>query len=131
MFSCAISSLLCYHYVFVLVQSREKQVQLIRNLFFRQLSVPLANLRSTLLTYKTWEAEQGSTLGVDPNSLDGLPSNVASAYQKALDLLNARTHFEEQIARKDIPDYERLQKFMVCTYNVLQHVVGLFFELLL
>nr|XP_027113324.1 squamous cell carcinoma antigen recognized by T-cells 3 [Coffea arabica] len=104
------------------IESREKQVQLIRNLFFRQLSVPLANLRSTLLTYKTWEAEQGSTLGVDPNSLDGLPSNVASAYQKALDLLNARTHFEEQIARKDIPDDERLQKFM--TYLNFEQSMG-------
>lgn len=103
-------------------ESREKQVQLIRNLFFRQLSVPLSNLRSTLLTYKAWEAEQGSTLGVDPNSLEGLPSNVASAYQKALDLLNARTHFEEQIARKDIPDDERLQKFM--TYLNFEQSMG-------
>ncbi|KAL3515786.1 hypothetical protein ACH5RR_022688 [Cinchona calisaya] len=92
-------------------ESREKQIQLIRNLFFRQLSVPLASLRSTLLAYKAWEAEQGSILAVDSNSLDGLPSNIASAYQKALDLLNARTQFEEQITRKDVPDAERLSNF--------------------
>lgn len=100
-----------------LLQSKEKQVQRIRNLFFRQLSVPLSEMSSTLLTYKAWEAEQGSVVDNDPSSLDGLPPHIASAYQKALEMLKLRTNFEEQIAQKeDASDSERLQEFMVCMY---------------
>lgn len=93
-------------------ESKEKQVQRIRKLFFRQLSVPLSEMSSTLLTYKAWETEQGSVVDNDPSSLDGLPSHIASAYQKALEMLKLRTNFEEQIARKDASDSERLQEFM-------------------
>ncbi|MCD7458196.1 hypothetical protein HAX54_037515 [Datura stramonium] len=92
--------------------SREKQVQRIRNLFHRQLSVPLVDLCSTLLTYKAWEAEQGAKLAVDSSNLDGLSPHVASSYQKALDMMNARTHFENQISHKVAPESERLQHFM-------------------
>ncbi|CAI9101486.1 OLC1v1038822C2 [Oldenlandia corymbosa var. corymbosa] len=101
-------------------ESKDKSLQNIRTLFYRQLSVPLANLESTLTAYKTWEAEQGISLDLDPNSLDGLPSPVAAAYQKALDALNARTHFEEKIARQD--DSERLQHFM--TYLKFEQSLG-------
>lgn len=92
--------------------SREKQVQRIRNLFHRQLSVPLADLCSTLLTYKAWEAKQGANLDVESSNLDGLSPQVASSYQKALDMLNARTHLENQISHKVAPESERLQQFM-------------------
>lgn len=100
-------------FVFIVMQSREKQVQRIRNLFHRQLSVPLADLCSTLLTYKTWEAEQGANLDVESSNFDGLSPQVASSYQKALDMLNARTHLENQISDKVAPESERLQQFMV------------------
>ncbi|KAK4739542.1 hypothetical protein R3W88_003239 [Solanum pinnatisectum] len=92
--------------------SREKQVQRIRNLFHRQLSVPLADLCSTLLTYKAWEAEQGANIDVDSSNLDGLSPQVASSYQKSLDMMNARTHLENQISHKVAPESERLQHFM-------------------
>ncbi|RVW44339.1 Squamous cell carcinoma antigen recognized by T-cells 3 [Vitis vinifera] len=45
-------------------EAKEKQVQRIRNIFHRQLSVPLANMRSTLLAFKAWEVEQGNVLDV-------------------------------------------------------------------
>ncbi|XP_021888204.1 squamous cell carcinoma antigen recognized by T-cells 3 isoform X2 [Carica papaya] len=93
-------------------EGREKQVQRIRNLFHRQLSVPLANLRSLLLGYKAWEVEQGSKLDSESSNVDGIPSHIASAYQKALDMFHARIHLEEQISKKDISDTEKFQQFM-------------------
>ncbi|MED6221755.1 hypothetical protein PIB30_057815 [Stylosanthes scabra] len=66
-------------------QAKEKQVQRIRGLFRRQLSVPLADMSSSLTQYKTWEEKQGSVR--DPI--------VLSAYQKAMEMYNARAHFEE------------------------------------
>ncbi|KAM7481993.1 hypothetical protein LguiB_006576 [Lonicera macranthoides] len=94
------------------IEAREKQVQRIRNIFHRQLSVPLKDLSTTLLTYKAWEAVQGSTLDINSSSLDGIPSHVVSSYQKALEMLNARAQLEEQISRRDVSDSERLQHFM-------------------
>ncbi|THG04523.1 hypothetical protein TEA_010714 [Camellia sinensis var. sinensis] len=94
------------------VEGREKQVQRIRSIFHRQLSVPHSDLRPTLLAYKAWEAEQGNVLDASSSDLDGISAHVASAYQKALEMLNARVHFEEQISKKDIPDMERLQEYM-------------------
>ncbi|MED6113486.1 hypothetical protein PIB30_071256 [Stylosanthes scabra] len=83
-------------------QAKEKQVQRIRGLFRRQLSVPLADMSSTLADYKTWEGKQGSVQ--DPN--------VLSAYQKALEMYNARVHFEEHVTRLDSPDSERLHHYL-------------------
>ncbi|CAL5380029.1 unnamed protein product [Camellia sinensis] len=94
------------------VEGREKQVQRIRSIFHRQLSVPHSDLRPTLLAYKAWEAERGNVLDASSSDLDGISAHVASAYQKALEMLNARVHFEEQISKKDIPDMERLQEYM-------------------
>lgn len=96
-----------------LLQEKEKQVQRIRSIFHRQLSVPLANLRSILLAYKSWEVELGTALDIESGDLDGIPSTVASAYQKALEMYNARADFEEQIARQDISDSEKFQQFTV------------------
>lgn len=72
-------------------------------------------MRSTLLAYKGWEVEQGKTLDTKSSDLDGIPSHVASAYHKALEMYNARIHLEEQISRQDVSDSERLQQFMVCS----------------
>ncbi|PQQ20561.1 squamous cell carcinoma antigen recognized by T-cells 3 [Prunus yedoensis var. nudiflora] len=93
-------------------QARDKQIQRIRTIFHRQLSVPHANMRSTLLDYKAWEVEQGNILNAGSSDLDGISSHVASAYNKALEMYNARVHLEEQICRQDMSDSEKLQNFM-------------------
>lgn len=96
-----------------MLQAKEKQIQRIRTIFHRQLSVPLVNMRSTLQAYKAWEMEQGNVLDVESSDLDAISSHVASAYKRALEAYNARVHLEEQISRQDISDAERLQQFMV------------------
>lgn len=102
------------------MQTRENQLQRIRNIFQRQLSVPHGDLSATLLVYKAWEAEHGSTLVVNSSNLDGVPSHVASAYQKALEMLSARADLEDQISRQDLPDAERLRQFIVCCFIPLK-----------
>lgn len=77
------------------------------------MSIPLANLKSTLLAYKSWEVEQGNALDAESDNLDGIPSHVASAYQKAEEMYNARADLEEQISRQDIPESEKFQHYMV------------------
>ncbi|KAJ0937713.1 putative RNA recognition motif domain, tetratricopeptide-like helical domain superfamily [Helianthus annuus] len=94
------------------LESREKQVQRVRNIFHRHLSIPHSDMTSTLLTYKAWESEHGNTLDVNSSSTDGISPHVASAYQKALDMLSVRADFEEKIAGSDVSDTERLQSFM-------------------
>ncbi|XP_058215043.1 uncharacterized protein LOC131326319 [Rhododendron vialii] len=94
------------------VEAREKQIQRIRHIFHRQMSIPLGELRSTLVAYKSWEAEHGTVPDANSGELDGVSSYVASAYQKALEMLNARVLFEERVSRLDAPDVERLQEYM-------------------
>ncbi|KAK6159708.1 hypothetical protein DH2020_003089 [Rehmannia glutinosa] len=106
--------------------AKEKQIQRIRNLFHRQLSVPLADLKSTLLAYKAWEADHGSSIDVNSGELDGLSSHVVSVYQKALEMLNARAHLEEKISQKDI-DSEKLQNSWYFLYDI-HHSTYLKFE---
>ncbi|KAH9750221.1 hypothetical protein KPL71_013791 [Citrus sinensis] len=84
-----------------------------------KLSVPLANSSATLLTYKSWEVEQGAVLDVESSNLDGDSSNVALAYQKALEMCNARAHLEEQISRQDLSDSEKFQQFMVDEFTII------------
>ncbi|RDX66600.1 Squamous cell carcinoma antigen recognized by T-cells 3, partial [Mucuna pruriens] len=93
-------------------QAKEKQVQHIRSLFHRQLSVPLADMSSTLVAYKTWEVEQGSLQDVESIDLVDIYPRVVSSYQKALEMYNARFHLEEQILGPNISDSERLQHYM-------------------
>ncbi|XP_041010995.1 squamous cell carcinoma antigen recognized by T-cells 3-like isoform X2 [Juglans microcarpa x Juglans regia] len=93
--------------------AKEKQVQRIRTIFHRQLSVPLVNMRSTLQAYRAWEMEQRNDLGVESSDLDGVPSHIASAYQRALEGYNARVHLEEQILRQDMSESEKLQQYMI------------------
>nr|GEX20093.1 squamous cell carcinoma antigen recognized by T-cells 3 [Tanacetum cinerariifolium] len=100
------------------LESMKIQIQRIRNLFHRQLSIPHGDMRSTLLTYKTWEAEHGNTFDATNSTTDGISPHVASAYQKALDMLNARAEVEQQIVRSDVSDAERLQSFW--TYKTLK-----------
>ncbi|KAF7142436.1 hypothetical protein RHSIM_Rhsim05G0118000 [Rhododendron simsii] len=94
------------------VEAREKQIQRIRHIFHRQMSIPHVGLRSTLVAYKSWEAEHGTVPDANSGELDGVSSYVASAYRKALEMLNARVLFEERVSRLDAPDVERLQEYM-------------------
>ncbi|KAL6178887.1 hypothetical protein ACLB2K_050404 [Fragaria x ananassa] len=93
-------------------QAREKQIQRIRVIFQRQLSVPHGDMRSTLLAYKAWEMEQGIIVDTGCSDHDGISSHIASAYQKALEIYNARVCFEEKISQHDMPDEARLKQFM-------------------
>ncbi|CAK8530107.1 unnamed protein product [Lathyrus sativus] len=92
-------------------QAKEKQIQQIRSLFHRQLSIPLADMNSTLIAYKSWEVELGNFHDVSTDLIDSYP-HVASAYKKALEMYNARVHLEERISSQDISDSERLQQYM-------------------
>uniref|UniRef100_A0A2P2M5R6 RRM domain-containing protein n=3 Tax=Rhizophora mucronata TaxID=61149 RepID=A0A2P2M5R6_RHIMU len=94
------------------IKAREAQIQQIRSLFQRQLSVPLENLRPTLLSFKAWEVKHGNVLDALSGDLDGISSHVASAYQKAMEMYIVRVHHEEQISRKDVSDTEKFQNFM-------------------
>ncbi|KAD4179650.1 hypothetical protein R6Q59_031994 [Mikania micrantha] len=94
------------------LESKEKQVQRIRNIFHRHLSIPHGDMTSTLLTYKAWEYEHGNTPDVNSSSTDEISPHVASAYQKALDMLSVRVDFEEKIVQSDVLDTDRLQSFM-------------------
>ncbi|KOM49302.1 hypothetical protein LR48_Vigan08g012900 [Vigna angularis] len=93
-------------------QAKEKQVQRIRSLFHRQLSVPLADMSSTLTAYKAWEAEQRNLQDVETIDLVDIYPHVASSYQKALEMYNARFHLEEQILSLNVSDSEKLQHYM-------------------
>ncbi|KAK1274923.1 Heterogeneous nuclear ribonucleoprotein 1 [Acorus gramineus] len=93
-------------------EEKAKQIQRIRALFHRQLSVPLADLRSTLLAYKHWEAEQGGIDEIGSGELDGIPPNVASSYQKAMDAYTTRAPYEELISKGNVSNVERIQHFM-------------------
>ncbi|KAF5733143.1 squamous cell carcinoma antigen recognized by T-cells 3 [Tripterygium wilfordii] len=101
---------------------KEKQVQRIQNIFHRQLSVPLSDLTSTLLAYKSWETEQGNILDVGSNNVDGISSKLALSYQKALEMYNARAYFEEQITAHDTADLGKFQHFM--TYIKFEQSFG-------
>ncbi|KAF9690327.1 hypothetical protein SADUNF_Sadunf01G0184000 [Salix dunnii] len=94
------------------IKAKELQVQRIRNIFHRQLSVPLVNMRSTLLAYKAWEVEQGTDLDAKSSEVDGISSHLASAYQKAMEAYNARAQHEEQISMQNLSDTEKFQNFM-------------------
>ncbi|CAK7357216.1 unnamed protein product [Dovyalis caffra] len=102
------------------IKAKELQVQRVRNIFHRQLSVPLVNLQSTLLAYKAWEVEQGTDLDAKSSEVDGIPSHLASAYQKAMEAYNARAQHEEQISMQNISDTEKFQNFMVIVVNYLK-----------
>lgn len=93
-------------------EEKAKQVQRIRVLFHRQLSVPLVDMESILAEYKSWEAEQGNAN--DPTSnFDGVPSNVVAAYKKATEMYNVRKQYEDQLSNADASDGDKLEEFLV------------------
>uniref|UniRef100_A0A1J3I6W5 Squamous cell carcinoma antigen recognized by T-cells 3 n=1 Tax=Noccaea caerulescens TaxID=107243 RepID=A0A1J3I6W5_NOCCA len=94
------------------VEERNKQIQRIRSIFHRHLSVPLENLSSTLIAYKTWELEQGIDLDIGSDDLSKVSPQVAVAYKKAQQMYSERAHLEENISKKDLSDVEKFQQFM-------------------
>lgn len=94
-------------------EAKGKQTNCIRNLYRRQLSVPLCNTTTTLIEYTEWESQQGIRIGDDSNELAGLPSNVATAYRKAVQMCGQRERLEEKISREKPKDMELLQNFLL------------------
>jgi squamous cell carcinoma antigen recognized by T-cells 3 len=93
-------------------EEKAKQVQRLRALFHRQLSVPLADMESTLAEYKSWEAEQGNE-NDQGSDFDGVPSNVISAYKKANGMYNERKQYEDQLSNAGASEANKLQDFLV------------------
>ncbi|XP_010448584.1 PREDICTED: squamous cell carcinoma antigen recognized by T-cells 3-like [Camelina sativa] len=94
------------------VEEKNKQIQRIRSIFHRHLSVPLKNLSSTLSTYKAWELEQGIDLDIGSDDLNKVSPQVAAANKKAQQMYSERAHLEEHISNKDLSDTEKFQEFM-------------------
>ena len=97
-------------------QVRTKQVEVVRNLFHRQLTVPLADHAQILEEYKKWEQEQaqGVQIGDENDELAGLPSRIAYAYQKAEQMSTARDSLESNISPEKPVDGSLLQHYLVC-----------------
>lgn len=95
------------------LQVKAKQVETIRNLFHRQLRIPLADHAQTLEQYKDWEQEQGVQIGTDTDALSGLPGGVASAYKTADQMSKARVTYESNIATGKPVDGDLLQHYLV------------------
>ncbi|AEE84882.1 RNA-binding domain superfamily [Arabidopsis suecica] len=94
------------------IEERNKQIQRIRSIFHRHLSVPLENLSSTLIAYKTWELEQGIDLDIGSDDLSKVSHQVAVANKKAQQMYSERAHLEENISKQDLSDTEKFQEFM-------------------
>uniref|UniRef100_A0A0D3A5X3 Suppressor of forked domain-containing protein n=1 Tax=Brassica oleracea var. oleracea TaxID=109376 RepID=A0A0D3A5X3_BRAOL len=94
------------------LEERNKQIQRIRSIFHRHLSVPLKDLSSTLITYKAWELEQGTDLDIGSDDLSKVSPQVAVANKKAQQMYSERAHLEENISKKDLSDTEKFQHFM-------------------
>ncbi|KAH9750145.1 EMBRYO DEFECTIVE 140 [Citrus sinensis] len=72
----------------------------------------MTSIPRPLLLVLQEKEKQGAVLDAESSNLDGISSNVASAYQKALEMCNARAHLEEQISRQDLSDSEKFQQYM-------------------
>lgn len=92
-------------------EEKTKQADRIRAIFHRQLSVPSADMQSTLLSYKKWEVELRNISDSGSDQLSLLPDNVCSLYQKALQMRNTRLPYEDQLLKQDVSE-TKLQTFM-------------------
>uniref|UniRef100_A0A0D6R1C0 RRM domain-containing protein n=1 Tax=Araucaria cunninghamii TaxID=56994 RepID=A0A0D6R1C0_ARACU len=93
-------------------ETKAKQVDRIRNIFRRQLSVPLADIDLTLEDYKAWEQLQGNVIGDDTDPLAGMHSNVILAYRKAVEMYKSCADYEEKLAGAKGADADRLQNYL-------------------
>lgn len=92
---------------------KAKQIERIRSLFQRQLSVPLIDMEQTLTEYGSWEAEHesGSYQG---SGVDYIPSDVTAAYEAACHMYSQRRVYEEELLEEGASVAEKLQAFTVC-----------------
>ncbi|KMZ72375.1 hypothetical protein ZOSMA_166G00760 [Zostera marina] len=97
-------------------EEKTKQADRIRAIFHRHLAVPLADMQSTLLSYKKWEVDLGNISNSDSDQLSVLPDNICSLYQKALEICNTRLPYEDQLLKQDVSE-TKLQIFM----NYINH----------
>ncbi|KAH9287575.1 hypothetical protein KI387_031692, partial [Taxus chinensis] len=91
---------------------KSKQVDRIRNIFRRQLSVPLVDMDATLEDYKAWEQQQGNVIRIDIEHLTGFPSIVIAAYRKAVEMYKSRADHEEKLAVGKNADTKQLQHYL-------------------
>lgn len=97
-------------------QVRTKQVELVRNLFYRQLTVPLADHAQTLEEYKKWEQEQlqGGEITDENKEVASLPPRISYAYQKAEQMCRVREGLESNISAEKPLDGNLLHHYLVC-----------------
>ncbi|KAG6543702.1 hypothetical protein Mapa_014886 [Marchantia paleacea] len=103
-------------------ENKDKQLENIRSVFHRQLTVPAADLAETLKEFKEWEEEQGVHIGDESDELAGVPTHVASAYKKALLVSASREPLEDKIAKDQAGSTEQLQHYM--DYITLEETTG-------
>ncbi|XP_078433792.1 EMBRYO DEFECTIVE 140 [Wolffia australiana] len=92
-------------------EAKEKQINCVRALFHRQLSIPLAGMDSTFIAYKEWDSGLANARE-DSSESDVVPKSVGSAYQKAFDMYHALESYEKQLSDSSSSDSDRLQHFM-------------------
>ncbi|KAI3936901.1 hypothetical protein MKW92_024138 [Papaver armeniacum] len=92
-------------------ERQEEQERRIRSLYQRQLSIPHADSESTLVAYTNWESLQQQQKTSNSAELEAIPSVVASAYKKAMEMYKARVDHEEQISKQDMSETEKLKNY--------------------
>ncbi|KAJ7294310.1 hypothetical protein O6H91_Y267000 [Diphasiastrum complanatum] len=95
------------------IETKSKQVDIVRSIFRRQLTVPLANHADTLRDYREWEEQQGTKVGDEADELAGLPPNVVSSYAKAMKVCSKYKPIEELIASGKAGDAELLHNYQL------------------
>ncbi|KAI3863457.1 hypothetical protein MKX03_005922 [Papaver bracteatum] len=94
------------------IERQEEQERRIRSLYQRQLSIPHADSESTLVSYTNWESLKQQQKTSNSAELEAIPSVVASAYKKAMEIYKARVYHEEQISKQDMSETEKLKNYM-------------------
>ncbi|KAI5070523.1 hypothetical protein GOP47_0014866 [Adiantum capillus-veneris] len=105
-----------------LEEARTKQINSIRNVYRRQLSVPSWDVPVTLKDYIIWESQQGVQIGDESDDLAALPANIAFAYRKAVQMCSSREPFEEKVSKEKPKDADLLQNFL--SYIALEEETG-------
>jgi len=70
----------------------DKQIQLTRTLYHRQLSIPIKGLQNLFKKYEEWEADYGKKM---------ISPDVIARYEQALKLLEERREFEEMVQEQE------------------------------
>jgi len=91
------------------VTEKQSQIDRIRKLYQRSLSIPLSNMSEVMDEYKIWEQSLGN---------DGRECSFQELYDTALMALEERRPFEEKISDSDpsSPDYTQLDKWWEYIY---------------